>query len=262
MNTIKNNLAVFQTGNVNNQTIIFIHGFPFDKKMWDLQIDYFKKDYHCNSYDIRGLGESPVGDGQFTMERFVDDLFDIIETFKITKPIVCGLSMGGYIALRAIERNEEIFKAVILCDTKSEADNNAGKINRANGIKEINDIGAEKFAENFVRKCFSKNFIATNKKEYAEVLNRSKKSNPIGLKGCLLAMAGRTDTTDYLDKIKIPALVFCGEEDKLTPPAVMKVMADKITSSKFHIIPRAGHITPVENSGFFNSQMEEFLKLI
>ena len=224
MDTIKNNLAVFQTGNKNNQSIIFIHGFPFDHKMWDLQFDYFKKDYHCITYDIRGLGVSPAGDGQFTMEGFVDDLFDIIEAFKITKLIVCGLSMGGYIALRAIERNEEIFKAVILCDTKAEAD--------------------------------------SNKKEYGGVLNRSKKSSPIGLKGCLLAMAGRTDTTDYLDKIKIPVLVFCGEEDKLTPSAVMKPMADKITGSEFHIIPGAGHITPVENSGFFNSQMDEFLKLI
>ena len=262
MDTIKNNLAVFQTGNKNNQSIIFIHGFPFDHKMWDLQVDYFKKDYHCITYDIRGLGESPAGDGQFTMEGFVDDLFDIIEAFKITKLIVCGLSMGGYIALRAIERNEEIFKAVILCDTKAEADNNAGKINRANGIKEINNIGAEKFAENFVQKCFSNNFLTSNKKEYEEVLNRSKKSNPIGLKGCLLAMAGRTDTTAYLDKVKIPVLILCGEEDKLTPPEVMKPMVDKITGAEFHIVPGAGHVTPIENPGFFNSQIEKFLKAI
>lgn len=262
MDTIKNNLAVFQTGNKNNQPIVFIHGFPFDHKMWDLQVDNFKKDYHCITYDIRGLGQSAAGKGQYTIEEFVDDLFNIIESLNINKPVLCGLSMGGYIALRAVERNEEIFRALILCDTKSEADNNAGKINRANGIKEINDVGAEKFAESFVQKCFSGNFLISNKKEYEEVLNRSKKSNPIGLRGCLLAMAGRTDTTDYLDKIKIPVLVLCGEEDKLTPPAVMEPMSDKITGSEFYIVPGSGHLIPVENPEFFNSKMEEFLKLI
>ena len=101
MNTINNNLAIFQTGTENKQTIIFIHGFPFDHKMWDKQVDYFKKDFHCISYDIRGLGESPAGDGQYTIEGFVDDLFNIINELELKKPVICGLSMGGYIALRA-----------------------------------------------------------------------------------------------------------------------------------------------------------------
>ena len=262
MDTIKNNLAVFQTGNENNQSVIFIHGFPFDHKMWDLQVDYFKKDYHCITYDISGLGESPVGDGQYTMEGFVDDLFNIIESLKINKHILCGLSMGGYIALRAIERNEEKIKALILCDTKSEADNNVGKINRAKGIKEINEIGAEKFAESFVQKCFSQEFVKTNREEYEQVVMRSKESDPVGLKGCLLAMAGRTDTTGYLDKIKIPVLVLCGELDQLTPPSVMKSMSDRIASSEFHTIPKSGHVTPVENPQVFNSTVEKFLKNI
>ena len=262
MNTIKNNLAVFQTGNKNNQPIVFIHGFPFDHKMWDFQVDYFKKDYHCITYDISGLGESPAGDGQYTMEGFVDDLFNVVESLKLNKPVLCGLSMGGYIALRAIERNEEKIKALILCDTKSEADSNAGKINRAKGVKEINEIGAEKFAEGFVQRCFSEEFVKTNREEYEQVVMRSKESDPVGLKGCLLAMAGRTDTTGYLDKIKIPVLVLCGEEDQLTPPSVMKSMSDKIAGSLFHTIPKSGHVTPVENPKVFNSIVEKFLKNI
>jgi 3-oxoadipate enol-lactonase len=167
--------------------------------------------------------------------------------------------MGGYIALRAIERDEKKFKALILCDTKSEADNNAGKINRANGIKEINYAGAEKFAENFVQKCFAEKFINNNIKEYKEIVSRAKASAPAGLKGCLLAMAARTDTTGYLPQIKVPVLVLCGEDDKLTTPAVMKAMADKINGSEFHIVPGAGHVTPVESPEFFNAKVEKFL---
>jgi 3-oxoadipate enol-lactonase len=259
MATINNNLITYQKGSEKKQSIVFIHGFPFDHKMWDLQIEHFKEHYNCFTYDIRGLGRSPVGDGQFTIENFVDDLFGLIEEYKLTRPILCGFSMGGYIALRAIERNEEMFKALILCDTKSEADNNTGKINRANGIKEINNTGAEKFSENFVQKCFAEKFINNNKKEYEEIVSRAKASAPAGLKGCLLAMAARTDTTDYLPQIKVPVLVLCGEDDKLTTPAVMKAMADKINGSEFHIIFGTGHVTPVENPEFFNTKVEKFL---
>jgi 3-oxoadipate enol-lactonase len=262
MATINNNLLTYQKGSEKKQSIVFIHGFPFDHKMWDLQIDRFKEYYNCFTYDIRGLGKSPAGDGQFTIENFVDDLFGLIEEFKLIHPVLCGLSMGGYIALRAIERDEEKFKALILCDTKSVADNNAGKINRANAIKEINNFGAEKFAENFVQKCFAERFINNNKKEYEEVVSRAKASVPAGLKGCLLAMAARTDTTSYLPQIKVPVLVLCGEEDKLTTPAVMIAMADKINGSEFHVVPEAGHVTPVENPEFFNAKVEKFLSTL
>ncbi len=117
-----NGLSVFLEGNNKNKSIIFLHGFPYDHTMWMAQINEFSKDYFCVSYDIRGLGESPAGNGQFTMESFVDDLEIIIDELKLDKPVLCGLSMGGYIGLRALERMQEKFSAAILCDTKSESD--------------------------------------------------------------------------------------------------------------------------------------------
>ncbi len=260
MNAIKNNLAIYLEGRKNLQPMIFIHGFPFDHKMWSGQVEYFKKHYHCVTYDIRGFGGSPAGDGQFTMESFVDDLFEIVDTLNLDKVVLCGLSMGGYIALRAIEREEKKFRAVILCDTKSEADTNAVKLNRFAGIKQINDEGVQKFVGTFVPKCFTNEFINLNRHKYEEILNRALKSDPAGLKGCLLAMAARTDTTDYLPKIKIPALIICGSEDKITPPDVMKAMSAKISTAIFLEVPEAAHLSPVENSDFVNKAIEKFLK--
>ena len=72
-------------------------------------------------------------------------------------------------------------------------------------------------------------------------------------------MAGRTDTTSYLQNISIPTLVICGEEDKLTPPDVMKSMSDKIKDSKFVTIEGAGHISPVEAATRVNKEIENFL---
>ena len=259
MKTKINNLSVFTSGGTNSRPIIFVHGFPFDHIMWDAQIEELSKYYHCITYDIRGLGESPASDGQFTMDGFVDDLETIIDELKLNLPVLCGLSMGGYISLRAMERMEEKFRALILCDTKALADDNAGKIKRAEGIKSINESGVENFVEQFVPICFSENFRIKNKPEYEEVLIRSKSNSPIGVKGCLLAMAGRTDTTNYLPNISIPTLIISGEKDKLTPPLVMKSMADQINNSEFYVVDEAGHMAPLEAADMVNEKMRSFL---
>ncbi|GBD88452.1 3-oxoadipate enol-lactonase 2 [bacterium BMS3Abin03] len=260
MKTTINELAVFTNGSDENKAIIFVHGFPYDHRMWNAQIEELSKNYYCVSYDIRGLGESPAGDGQFTIEMFVDDLEYIIDKLRLDRPVLCGLSMGGYISLRAIERMENKFSGLILCDTKASADNNAVKIKRAGAIKKINREGLNPFVDEFVRNCFGDDFVRDHKEEYDRVVSHSKENYPEGVKGCLLAMAARTDTTSYLSKIAIPVLLICGEEDKLTPPDVMMSMADKIHTAEFVVVEKAGHMTPVENSKEVNKHIYNFLK--
>jgi pimeloyl-ACP methyl ester carboxylesterase len=259
METSKSDLAVFTEGNRNKKPIIFVHGFPYDHTMWDKQIDELRSNYFCVTYDIRGLGQSTIGDGQYTMESFVDDLETIINELNLDKPILCGLSMGGYISLRAVERNESDYSALILCDTKSSADDNEGKIKRADGIKKINTLGVKQFVNDFVPLCFAFKSITDSNDEYLLVLQKALSSNALGVKGCILAMAGRTDTTSYLSKIKIPTLLLCGEDDRLTPPDVMELMAERIPGSQFEIVPGAGHMSPIENASFVNNRIKKFL---
>ena len=259
MNIKINDLSVFTAGEKKNTPFVLVHGFPFDHSMWDAQVKEFSKQFYCITYDIRGMGESSAGDGQFTMESFVDDLEIIVDELNLKKPALCGLSMGGYISLRAVERMEAKFSSLILCDTKSDPDNSEGKLKRAAGIKMINEEGVEKFVRQFVPNCFSENFMSAHKDEYKNVINRSQHNSPKGVKGCLLAMAGRTDTTPFLQNISIPTLVICGEKDKLTTPAVMKSMADKINNSEFIIISGAGHMSPVESVNIFNQKAKDFL---
>jgi 3-oxoadipate enol-lactonase len=254
-----NGLTVFLSDEDKSKSIIFVHGFPYDHNMWQAQADEFGKDYLCVSYDVRGLGESPAVDGQFTIESFVDDLEKITDELKLEKPILCGLSMGGYISLRATERIQNKFGALILCDTKSTADDNEGKLKRATAIKQINSGEFNTFIESFVLNCFGEMFVKENSAEYRRVVDRSKKNNPIGVKGCLLAMVSRTDTTENLSKINIPTLVICGSEDRLSPPDVMKSMADKIPNANFVLVEGAGHMTPIENPQAVNKAIRDFL---
>ncbi|MBI5731287.1 MAG: alpha/beta hydrolase [Ignavibacteriales bacterium] len=257
-----NGLSVNTFGNEQNQPIILIHGFPYDHSMWENQIEVLKNDYYCVAYDVRGLGESYVGDGQYTMEFYVDDLFFLIREMKLNNPIVCGLSMGGYIALRAIERSQEKFKGLILCDTKSEADDDTAKLNRSAGINQINTEGLIKFVDLFVTNCFADETPKEQEKMFLTTLFKAHKHDPIGVKGALIAIMSRTDTTSFLHKINIPTLVLCGSFDKLTPLTVMRTMSEKIPRSEFAIIPRAGHMSPLENPECVNDLIEGFLKRI
>ena len=259
MKKIINGLSVFLSNEHKSKSIVFVHGFPYDHNMWQDQVDELSKNYLCVSYDIRGLGDSPIEDGQFTMESFVDDLEKISDELRLEKPILCGLSMGGYISLRAMERMQNKFSALILCDTKSTADDDEGKLRRAAAIKQINSGKFYEFIDSFVLNCFGERFVKETAAEYRKIVDRSKKNNPIGVKGCLLAMAGRTDTTESLSNINLPVLIICGSEDKLSPPDVMKSIADKIPNANFILVEGAGHMTPIENPRTVNKAIKDFL---
>ena len=119
-----NNLTVsyIDEGPTNSPTIIFIHGFPFNKSMWGKQIEILKENYRVIAYDIRGHGNTDAGSDNFSIELFVNDLLGLMDTLNIDKSILCGLSMGGYIALNAIENYPERFNALLLCDTNCSED--------------------------------------------------------------------------------------------------------------------------------------------
>jgi len=259
MRMIINNLAVYEFGNREMPTIIFIHGFPFDYRMWENQINFLQNDYHIIAYDCRGLGQSYVGDGQYTMEAYVNDLFSIVTELNIEKPILCGLSMGGYIAFRAVEREEAKLGGVIFCDTKPSADDDTAKLKRANAINMINVDGLEKFVEFFIPTTLWDDTITNNQSLYKTLLWRSKSHNPQGVKGAQYAILSRTNTEEYLKKIKIPTLFICGSYDKLTAPSEMEKFHKKVKKSEFAEIPNAGHLSPLENPDYVNGILKDFL---
>ena len=262
MKKIIDGLSVFLEGDSNKKSIIFVHGFPFDHTMWQSLIDELSENYFCVAYDIRGLGESPAGNGQFTIESFVDDIEMIVDELKLDRPLICGLSMGGYISLRTLERMPQKFSAAILCDTRSEADNNDGKLKRSAGIKRINTEGLSPFVRDFVTNCFGDDFKRNKKDILEKIIAKSSDFDPVGVKGCLLAMLSRIDTTPGLGKITIPTLLICGEQDTLTPPQTMKEMFHKIKNAEFIEITNAGHMAPIENPAEVNKAIKIFLNKI
>lgn len=262
MNKVINGLNILTKGNATNQPIIFIHGFPFDHTLWDDIISQLENRYYCIAYDIRGFGDSEHQSGQYTMESFVDDLEFIITKLELKNVIICGFSMGGYITLRANERLSSNFKALILANTTTKSDSDEAKIKRAAAIKNITAKGVEPFLNQFLAVAFSKKYLSQHAKNIENIKNRILKFSPIGIKGGLLAIISRTDTTKSLKKIDIPTLLIASQDDAIITPKAMEEMSKSIKNSKYVELKNSGHVSMIENPKDFLKALEAFLQTL
>ncbi len=242
--------------------VLFVHGFPFNLETWEPQMRALPNHFRAIAYDVRGHGQSDVGDGQYSIEFFVDDLIALLDHLVIEKTVLCGLSMGGYIALRAVERHPERFNGLVLCDTKSEPDSNEGKVKRAASLKAVKTNGVEQFADGFVKNVFAESTFRDNPTIAEKVKSIIKANSPIGIGGTLLALASRTDTSSMLTKLIVPTLILCGEHDALTTPKDAEFLHNRINGSSMYIVPHAAHLSNLENPTFFNEKLISFLKVI
>jgi len=239
--------------------IIFIHGFPFNKSMWNLQVESLLDYYRVITYDIRGFGNSDTGNEDFTIELFVKDLVSLMDALKIDKTFLCGLSMGGYIALNAIENYAGRFNALILSDTHCIADTPEAKEKRMKTIENIRKYGVEKYADESIKLFFALDSIAERVEEIASVREMIVKTSEKSLCNTLRALSLRKETCSKLKDINVPVLIMVGKEDKITPPAAAQLMHEKINDSSLKIIERAGHLSNLENPEEFNDQLKKFV---
>lgn len=242
-----------------NIPIIFLHGFPFDKSMWAKQLDFFATTNRVIAIDIRGFGKSTDESTPLSIDLFSDDLMLFMNQMKISKAIICGLSMGGFIALNAQARFPDRFEAIILCDTQCIADTIEVKLNRYKTIDEIALNGTLNFNEAFIKKVFCKNSF-TNKQEIVTQLRSVVMANPeqIIING-LKALAERSETCSTLSEINIPTLIICGREDEVTPLEQSEFLHTSIKASVLHIIDNAGHVSNIEQPEEFNNEISKFL---
>ncbi len=245
------------------QPIVFIHGFPFTHKMWMFpggQTEALSGSNRLVAYDVRGHGESEIGQGIFTIEFFVDDLIAMMDHLKIRQAILVGLSMGGYIALRAAERHPNRVKALVLCNTKAEPDSNEAKIKRSANIKMIRTDGTRVFAEEFMKHAVAPESVDAKPEAVRTLQSMVERTAPLTLCGTLVAIAARTDSTHMLKSLQCPTLILHGEKDALIPVSDAKAMKEAIPNAELQIIPKAGHISNVENPDEFNKHLIDFVK--
>jgi pimeloyl-ACP methyl ester carboxylesterase len=249
----------FEEGEKSGLPVVFIHPFPFSKEFWRPQIESLGKSFRAVAYDVRGMGLSEPGNLPLTIEQCVDDLFGLLDGLEARPSVLVGMSMGGYIALRAVEREQTRFRALVLCATRSEADSDETKLGRARRARDIKTEGISKFARETLPLMVTPKNAAEKGELRSRLIGMIEKNSPDALAGMLTAMAARTDTTGSLSKIKIPTLIMAGRFDPLIPPSSLVSLKENIPGSRLELISEAAHLPSAENPSEFNNHLKIFI---
>jgi pimeloyl-ACP methyl ester carboxylesterase len=237
-------------------TLVLLHGFPHTHWLWKPQVPELSKRRRVVTYDLRGFGASGGGDGHLMMDFFVDDLLALLDHLGLEKAVIAGLSMGGYVALRAIELHPERFRALILCNTASKADTNAAKEKRVKSIRQIREQGFPAFVRDYSEDVFMPETLERDPKQLESFRRMILENRPESVIAGFIALAARTDTTESLAKITVPTLVIGGEKDPIFPAT--KEMHEQLPHARLVVIPGVGHLSNLESPDVFNAAIEEF----
>jgi pimeloyl-ACP methyl ester carboxylesterase len=235
---------------------VFVHGFPLDHRMWLDQIDSLKNLRRCVAPDLRGSGGSdPVVSGALAMENIADDLARLIDGLGHSFADIVSLSMGGYAALALWERHPERVRSLVLMDTRSGADSDAGRAGRRETAERVADEGVGALVAGLQQALLSPHAGLAARVRLRGMIEATSAETVVA---ALEGMARRVDRTDMLSSITVPTLVMVGEDDGLTPPDVAEHMAQLIPGADLAVLPGAGHLPPIETPEAVNETLREF----
>jgi YbgC/YbaW family acyl-CoA thioester hydrolase len=234
-------LAVEHRGS--GPTILFVHAFPLDRSIWRHQVDTLTG-FRRIAPDLRGMGQSDAPDLGYSMSTYAEDLLALLDALGEGQVVLCGLSLGGYVAFEFVRRWRDRVRGLILMDTRAEADSAEGRRARDALIGRVREQGALAAAEAMLPRFFTPQVSP----EIIERIRTSILRTPVsGIVGALSAMRERPDSTPLLETLTgIPTLVLVGAEDAITPPAIAQSMAAAIPGARLMEIPGAGHLPCVE----------------
>lgn len=241
--------------------VLFVHGFPFDHSMWRHQIAALSR-WRCIAPDLRGAGNSPGPESpsEYTVASYAGDLIGVLDESKIRQAVICGLSMGGYIAFEILRNHPERVRAAILCNTKAAADTREAKRDRDAMAELARQHGAAAVAEQLVPKLLSRATFENQPRVVNEVREMITRAPVRGIAGALHALRERPDSTPLLRTMRVPVLVIAGAEDQIAPAPAMREMAGAIADAAFVVIPEAAHLAPLEQPVPVNAAMQRFLE--
>jgi len=238
--------------------LVLIHGFPLNSSMWIEQLKGLAKVRTVIAVNLRGHGYTQIDstDG-FSMDLFADDVAATIEDIGLDNVDLCGLSMGGYVAMAFWRRHADKVRSLIFADTKPEADSDEGKAGREKTAAAVREQGIQPLIDGVLPKMFGPN----PSEGVVEACRTMFEATPPEVAAAdLLAMRDRPDSA--LPAIDVPCLWVHGEGDQLMPVDAAKAHAASMRDCTFVAVPDAGHMSPMENPGVVNPAITEFLRKV
>lgn len=240
--------------------VVLLHGFPFNRTLWREQVEALRDRYTVITVDLRGHGETPATEAPATMEEMAHDVAALLDELGIKVRVVLGgLSMGGYVALAFYQLFPERVRALLLADTRPQADTEEAKLNREETATRVLHEGIHTIADAMLPKLLAPATQAEQTQIVRRVRDMILQTDPQGAAAALRGMALRRDHTKLLREIKCPTLIIVGSLDAITPPADAQLMQREIRGSRLEVIAGAGHVSNVERPAEFNRAFEKFL---
>jgi pimeloyl-ACP methyl ester carboxylesterase len=240
------------------QPLVMMHAFPLSQRMFQPQREALPGVARLLTFDQPGVGDSAPA------EVSINDMADIaaalLDAQSIGRAVVGGVSMGGYAAFAFARRHPGRLRALILANTRTNADNEEAKKGRRDMAAVARQQGAPEIANRMLPKLLGE----TTRRERRAVVERVRaiaESVPGETIARLLdALANRADSADLLAQINVPALVIAGEQDAIAPPQEAAQWAGRIRGARFVTIPGAGHLPNLEAPEAFNKTVQDFLE--
>jgi 3-oxoadipate enol-lactonase len=252
-------IALLQAGE--GPAVIFLHGLGATKEVWEPQIAHFSQDYCAIAWDMRGYGGSDDFDGPIRFATDVaDDLLRVLTAASVASAHLVGLSMGGFIAQCFYHRYPDRVRSLVLADNFESfprllsPERLAGFLNARRDPLLQGSLPSD-VAQETAAALLASDADPTARSRFVAILSSMR---PAAYIKAMEALA-REDSVARPATIRVPTCVLVGEEDRLTPPASCRALADLIQGSEFHAIPRAGHMTNLEQPEMFNRIVRDFL---
>jgi pimeloyl-ACP methyl ester carboxylesterase len=240
--------------------VLLLHGFPFDKSMWADQIAALTAaGFRVVVPDLRGLGETKAAGEISTMDDMARDAAALLDHLQIEEAVVCGLSMGGYVAFEFVHLFPARVRSLVLAGTRAPADNEQEKAGREQQVQTMLRAGMVPISIATLPKLLAERTRAEKPGVVKEVRRMITQADPKGAATAQRGMTARRDYTDDLPKIKGPALIIVGREDRIRPVTDAEFMHERIPNSRLVIIEDAAHMTNLEQQEVFNDALVSFL---
>jgi 3-oxoadipate enol-lactonase len=243
--------------------VLFVHGFPFDRTMWRHQLATLSRTRRI-APDLRGVGGSagPAAADGYSLAQYADDVVAVLDALGIREAVLCGLSMGGYIVFEVLRRLRERVKALILIDTKAEADTGDVKRGRDELATLAEREGADAVAERLLPRLLAPATRAAQPEVTAQVRAMARRWSVSAIVGAQRVMRDRPDSVETLRGVRVPTLVLVGSDDEIATPAAARAMAQLVPGAHFHVVPAAGHLAPLEQPLATSRLVADFLSAL
>lgn len=242
-------------------TLLCIHGFPLDHALWDAQVAGLANVAQVLAPDLRGFGDDqrPVPE-VMTMEAYAADLKELLDERGVDRVVLCGLSMGGYVAMAFLDLWPERVAGLVLCNTRANADTPEGRAARQATAQNAFEKGVEVIARAMAPTLLSERSKRTHPELMARMEAMIARQRPEAVAAAALGMSERPDRHPVLRDCRVPALVITGSEDALMPLHTSQAMVDALPHGQLVVLPDAGHLTNLEATEAFNGTVHEFLR--